>query len=284
MSESIPSKLVMELRDRSGVGIGKCKEALVLAEGNMETAIEILRKKGLASAVKKAGRETREGLIGIGENEHKLALVEVNAETDFVVKNQEFIAFVEKVCKQAVTNSPESLDDFLKEPDLDDPTLTIDGLRNLLVQKVGENIQIKRVEIVHKEKDASYGIYKHMGGKITCVVEILGSKEAVSAAKDIAMHLAAEAPEYLDENDVPKNIKAKEEEIYRSQLEGKKPEHIIPKIIEGKMKSFYASACLLDQPFIKDSDNSVKEYLAKKGKDLGKTLSIQRFWRWKIGN
>lgn len=273
----IDSKLVMELRSRTGVGIGKCKEALVLAEGNIENAIDILRKKGMASAVKKEGRETKEGLIGVAQNDSHVALIEINAETDFVVKNDEFKKFVNDLALQLLNSKEENLEKFLKEKSESDKSVDIEGYRNLLVQKIGENIQIRRIEIIHKE-NASYGVYSHMGGQIVVVDEVLGDVKDKTIPKSLAMHIAAESPEFISEKDIPLDVKKREEEVYRSQLEGKKPDNIIDKILVGKMKSFYEKSCLYDQKYIKEDKLTVEEFLKKNG-----NLQVQRMWRWKVG-
>ena len=172
---NITPQMVKELRERSGVGMSKCKEALVESDGDMTKAIEFLRKKGLASAVKKEGRETKEGTIGFFETDSHISLVEVNSETDFVSKNEKFQKFVKELAEQAAQTKPASLDAFVKETYNIDPSLTIEEYRNLLIQSIGENIQISKLEIIHKNKNASYGIYSHMAGKIVTVVEITGS-------------------------------------------------------------------------------------------------------------
>jgi elongation factor Ts len=284
MSENITTAMVMQLRKRTGVGISKCKEALVLAEGNIDEAIDILRKKGMAQAVKKEGRETKEGLVGIGKSEKYLSIIEVNAETDFVIKNDKFISFVKDLAAQAAKTTPNNLEDFLAQKYEKDTSTTIDEARTLLIQKIGENIQLRRLEIIHRETNASYGLYLHLGGKIGTIVEITGSADVSDVAKDIAMHVAAEDPEYIKESEVPLDAKKREEEVFRSQVTGKKPENILDKIIDGKMRSFYTRVCLSNQPFVKDSSVSVLQYLEAKGKEIGKPLSIQRFWRWQIGS
>jgi elongation factor Ts len=281
MSE-ITADMIKELRERSGVGMSKCKDALVEADGNMEKAIEILRKAGLTSSVKKEGRETKEGVIMVHQTNDTLAFLEVNSETDFVAKNEKFKQFAENISKQAAESKPKSLEDFIKEKYKKDPSLTIDGYRNLMIQALGENIQIKRLEIFHKDKDASYGIYSHMGGKIVSVVEIKGASSEQVLAYDIAMHVAAEDPAYLKPEEIPENIKKKEEEIARSQIKGK-PENVIEKIVLGKIKAFENQVCLIFQPFVKDNTITVSDFVAKRSKDISKPLKITCFWRWKIG-
>ena len=170
----VTAEMVKELRERTGVGMGKCKEALDEAGGDMEKAIDILRKKGMASAVKKEGRETKEGIIAIAETSDDIALVELNAETDFVVQNDKFKQFAQAIAKQAARTKPASLEVFLSQPSDQDKTVTVDQYRAIVMQSIGENIRIKRIEIFPKASNKSLGIYSHMGGKIVTLVEIDG--------------------------------------------------------------------------------------------------------------
>lgn len=207
------AELVKELRDRTGVGMAKCKVALDEAGGNIEKAIENLRKQGLASAVKKEGREAKEGLIAIGESDKAVAFVEVNSETDFVAQNEKFRHFLRDLANEAAELLPKSLEAFLAHKSKLDPSLTIDEYRALMVQSLGENIQIKRIKILPKHADVSIGVYSHMGGKIATAVEMTGGRGNEVLARDIAMHVAAESPEYLKAEDVPEEIKEREKEI-----------------------------------------------------------------------
>ncbi|NGX44698.1 MAG: Elongation factor Ts [Candidatus Anoxychlamydiales bacterium] len=279
---NITAQSVKQLRDRSGVGMGKCKDALVEADGDIEKAADILRKKGLTSAVKKEGRETKEGIIAVFETDKEIALLEVNAETDFVAKNEKFQKFIENLAKQIAKTKPASVEEFSKESYEIDPSLTIEEYRNLLIQSIGENIQIARLEIIHKKDDSSYGIYSHMGGKIVTVVEISGSKKEDEFARDLAMHVAAEAPEYLKDDDIPEAVKRKEEEIARVQIKGK-PENIIEKILIGKIKAFAEGVCLLNQKYVKDSSSSVEKVVKNRSKEINSNLNLTCFWRWKVG-
>lgn len=282
IGQKITPQMIKDLRERSGVGMSKCKDALVEADGDVEKASEILRKKGLASAIKKEGRETKEGTIGVFQCDKDIALMEVNTETDFVAKNEKFQKFVSELTEQVAKTTPTSLDSFLKDNYEIDPSLTVDEYRNLLIQSIGENIKISRLEVIHKKENSSYGIYSHMGGKIVTIVEIKGSSDEDKFARDIAMHVAAEAPEYLKETDIPEAIKRKEEEIARSQIKGK-PENVIEKILIGKVKAFAKQVCLLEQSYVKEPSLNVKKVVENRNKEVQKTLSINCFWRWKIG-
>jgi elongation factor Ts len=280
--KEISLDMIKELRERTGVAMGKCKEALVLGEGDMEKAIEILRKAGMASAAKKEGRETKEGFILALENASNLALVEANAETDFVVQNDRFKSFVQDCAKQALETKPVSLADFNNQPYFKDKSITIDQYRNLVIQALGENIQLRRLEVISKHADSSYGIYSHMGGKLVVVVEVQGSSDEEAIAREIAMHAAAESPEYLKPEEIPADIIAREEEIARSQVQGK-PADVIQKIVAGKVKAYEDQFCLLRQKYIKDNSVTVQQFLDNHAKKVGKTLSVKCFWRWKVG-
>lgn len=282
MTHKITAELIKELRERTGIGMAKCKEALEQAHGDMELAIANLRKAGLASAVKKEGREANEGLIGVGESDDAIALVEVNSETDFVTQNDKFKQFLRDIADEAAHMKPNSLENFLSKKCTKDPSLTIDGYRALLVQSLGENIQIKRVLPIYKKSDKSVGVYSHMGGKIVTVVELSGGAGNEILARDIAMHVAAESPDYLRPDDVPADVRQKEEEIAKSQVQGK-PANMIEKIVQGKLKAYYDLVCLLCQKYIKDNTITVAQLLENESKTSGKKLHILKFMRWKVG-
>jgi len=278
----VTADMVKELRERTGVGMGKCKEALEQAGGDMEGAIDILRKAGMASAVKKEGRETNEGLIGWAESTKAVALVEVNAETDFVTQNEKFKQFLKDMAQEIADTEPVSLESFLTQKSRKDPTVSIDQYRALVVQSLGENIQIRRLFLWEKSAEKSIGLYSHMGGKIVAAVEMSGGSGQEALARDIAMHIAAESPDYLTPQEVPQAVLAREKEIARSQIQGK-PENMIEKIVEGKLKAFYDQVCLIHQKYVKDQAITIGQLVEKEAKRLGKPLAISRFLRWKVG-
>ncbi len=282
MATKVTPEMVKQLRERTGVGMGKCKEALDQAAGDMEKAIDILRKAGMASAVKKEGRETKEGLITAFETADTIALVEINAETDFVVQNDKFKQFAHDIAKQAAETKPASLEALLAQPAQKDKELTVDQYRAIVMQSIGENIKIKRVEIFKKDASKSFGIYSHMGGKIVTVVEIGNKSGFEQLGREIAMHVAAESPDYLKPEEVPASVRAREEEIARSQVAGK-PANIVDKIVEGKLKAFYDQVCLLGQKYVKDNAITIADLVANEGKKAGQTLTINWFLRWKVG-
>lgn len=275
---SVTPAMIKELRDRTGVGMGKCKEALEEAKGDMELAIANLRKAGMATAVKKEGRATNEGVIVAAETDKAIALVEVNAETDFVVKNDRFQQFARNIAEEIAATRPASLEAFLQQKFSKDPGLTVDQYRATIVQTIGENIQIRRLKVIPKNADKSIGTYTHLGGKIVTLVEISGSPALVDLAKDIAMHVAAASPEYLSPEKVPASIIAQEKDIVQSQIKNK-PANIADKIVEGKLNSFYDAACLIRQKYIKDDSVSIADLVTKHGKNL----AVTDFLRWNVG-
>ncbi|KAF3362540.1 Elongation factor Ts [Chlamydiales bacterium STE3] len=279
---TVTATMVKELRDRTGIGMGECKKALEEANGDMELAIANLRKRGMASAVKKEGRVANEGMIGTAVDGNHIAIVEVNAETDFVVRNDRFKQFLETVAQEIAKTKPASLEQFLQQKCPKDPSLTIDEYRATEVQAIGENIQIRRMVVLEKKPSKSIGVYSHLGGKIVTAVEIEGSDQEESLAKDIAMHVAAANPEYLSPEKVPANVLDQEKEIAKGQVQGK-PANIVDKIVEGKINAFYDSACLSRQKYIRDDALSISELIAKRAKETGQPLTLVNFIRWNVG-
>jgi len=280
--KEITANMIKELRERTGVGMGKCKEALVSAEGDVEKAIDLLRKAGMAAAGKKEGRETKEGLILAEEDKDHILLIEANAETDFVVQNERFVNFVQDCAHQALQTKATSLEQLLEQPYQKDKTISIDNYRNLVVQALGENILVRRIELIKKDPNSSYGIYSHMGGKLVVLVELNGAVGEESVAKEIGMHIAAENPDFISSTEIPADVISREEDIARSQVQGK-PENMIDKIVSGKLKAFYDQVCLLNQKYVKDSTLTVEQFVDSISKKLGKPLSVKCFWRWKVG-
>ena len=280
MTSTITPKLIKELRDRTGIGMSKCKEALAEANGDIEVAIDNLRKAGMATAVKKEGRETKEGLIVSAENEKTIVLVEVMAETDFVVNNEQFGVFLRELAEEAVQSAPASLEDFLAQP-FKGGNETVEQQRATMVQTFGENIQITRLKVLSKTADNSIGVYLHLGGKIGCIVELGGGNQEADFAKELAMHVAAAAPEFVSPDSVPADVIAREQEIAREQMQGK-PENIIEKILEGKLRAFYDDVCFTNQKFIKDDSKSINELVAARGKEKGISLTVKDFTRWSV--
>ena len=282
MSTEITATRIKELRDRTGVGMAKCKAALVAANGDLEQAIVDLRKAGLATVAKKEGRSTNEGSISFAENDERVAIIEVNAETDFVVNNEIFQGFIKMLAEEAAKTNPASVEDFGQQKLSTDGNLSVDEYRAGVIQKIGENIQIRRIKTFEKNSSHSVGVYSHMGGKIVTVVELNGSSEDQELARDIAMHVAATKPEYVSADQVPEAVKTQEREIAQEQLKGK-PENIMEKILEGKFKAYCEQHCLVCQKFVRDDKITIGDLVQKHAKEAGKEMALAAFDYWKVG-
>lgn len=281
--QPVTAALIKELRDRTGVGMGKCKEALENAKGNIDLAIADLRKAGLASAVKKEGRATNEGAIASADSAKGVGVVEVNSETDFVARNERFQQFVAELAALVANAEFADVESLLKHTiTKDGQQQSVDQYRAELVQAIGENIQIRRLKSFVKGSNKSIGAYSHLGGKIVTVVEIDGASGEEALAKDIAMHVAAASPDYLSPEEVPADMIAKEREIAQGQVKDK-PANIMEKIVDGKISAFYDSACLTRQKYIRDDNLTIAELVAQRAKASGKPLKLAGFMRWNLG-
>lgn len=275
----ITAAMIKELRDRTGVAMNKCKEALTESNGDIEGAVDILRKSGMASAVKKSGREANEGKIGVAETADTTAIVEINAETDFVANNEKFLKFVQEVAEEVAKTKPASVEQFLTQKFSKDPALTVDEYRATLVQAIGENIQIGRLTVIPKKKGHSSAVYSHLGGKIVTFVDLAGTEGKEGLARDIAMHVAASSPDYLNAASVPSDVIEREKGIAVEQVKGK-PDNIVQKIVDGKIKAFYDMVCLVSQKYMRDDQYTVEEFVKKTG---GNDLKVDAFLRWTVG-
>jgi elongation factor Ts len=252
--------MVKELRERTGAGMMECKKALVETGGDMDSAIEFLRKSGLAQADKKASRVAAEGKIAlvVSDDASEAVMVEVNCETDFVSKDDGFMAFAEAVARNALAESPADVE-ALMQTKIDGAT--VEEARQALVSKIGENIQVRR--FVRLSSDGSLGAYVH-GGRIGVLVDLSGGDEQM--ARDLAMHVAAMNPEFVSADDVPADVMAREKDILIAQAEGSgKPPEIVEKMVEGRLRKHLAGITLLGQPFVKDSELSVEKLLQQSG-------------------
>jgi len=277
---------VKKLRDQTGAGMMDCKAALEEANGNFEEANTILRKKGLASAAKKAGRATSEGLIGNEVSpDHSIGvLVEVNCESDFVARTDDFQQLIRNIIAEI-----EKAGDGANEAWLKDPNGPVQPLVAAAIGKLGENMAVPR--FVRFANNGYVGQYIHMGGKIGVQVEFSGVTPDVAAkddfatlVKEIAMQIAAASPSFTSRTEVPADALEKEKSIYRAQMESSgKPANVIEKIVEGKLGSFYSQVVLADQPSIRDPKMSVADVLAASNKALGAKVGITRFARLKVG-
>ena len=263
----ITASLVKELRERTGAGMMDCKKALNDANGDIEVAIEVMRKSGAAKAAKKAGRIAAEGIISIKQNEGEIVILEVNCETDFVAKDENFLSFVDEILEVITKQDVTDVDDLLHKSINDQ---TIEEKIQQLTAKIGEKLSIRRFE---KSKiNKKVGTYLH-GKRIGVIVEIEGGDD--NLAKDIAMHIAASKPLYIDSKEVSSSVLDKEKEIYIAQAqESGKPDDIIEKMVEGRLKKFVKEITLLGQPFVKDSEQSVEKILKSAN---AKVLSFIRY-------
>lgn len=284
----ITAAMVKELRDSTGAGMMDVKNALTEAQGNMEEAVVILRKKGLAAAGKKAGRVTAEGAIVAHVQGNTGVLVEVNCETDFVGRNENFQRFAKEVASAIAQSKASSVEELLAEnwPGSSEPVSQKVAEQ---IASIKENISIRRFARYDAPESAAFGSYIHGGGKIGVLVEVVaqsGSKsgDLEEVAKDIAMHIAAAEPRFLRREDVTEKDLETEREIARdAALKSGKPENIVEKMVTGKMDKFYGEACLLEQPYIKDDKATVTQYLQRRGKDAGCQYGITRYTRYKLG-
>jgi elongation factor Ts len=252
--------MVKELRERTGAGMMECKKALVETNGDIEAAVEQLRKSGLAQADKKSGRVAAEGKIAlaVSADGSEAVMVEVNCETDFVAKDENFMAFIDSVAGNTLESDPADLDTLMATRIGDD---SVEEARQALVAKLGENIQVRR--FVRRSSEGSLGAYVH-GGKIGVLVDLAGGDDAL--ARDLAMHVAALNPGYVSNDDVPAEIIGKEKEILIAQAQSSgKPPEIIEKMVEGRLRKHLAGITLLGQPFVKDGDLTVGKLLAQTG-------------------
>lgn len=271
------------LRQRTGVGLTKCKEALSASAGNLEEAVVYLRKLGLASAGKKEHRETKEGVIAAKTDHRGTAIVEVNVETDFVANNAVFRAFVDGLVEDVLNNKSLDVNSLLQCNSSQDTSLKVDELRAVTIQTVGENIRIHQIAYIPKAPEESVGIYSHGNGKAVSVTVVSGSSDLEGLAKDISMHIVAAQPQFLSPADIPNEVLEKEKEVIASQIQGK-PQAVVDKIISGKLETFFKDVCLLEQPFVKNPDITIQGLVDEAARNLGKdTLSVKSFVLWKIG-
>ena len=282
----ISAKVVMELRGRTGAGMMDCKKALAATEGDIEKAIDFLREKGLAAAAKKQSRIAAEGLVGsyVCKECNTGALVEVNCETDFVAKTDKFQALVNDIAIQIIKKNPADVDALLEQTYYKDESTTIGDMVKAATAEIGEKISVRR--FARYEATGTVDSYIHMGGKVGVLIEAAGvlGENAAEVIHDCALQVAAAspvAPEYVRREEVRADHLEHEKEILVAQARNEgKPEKIIEKMVEGRIKKFYQDVCLLEQAFVKDGDISVQTMIDQKAKGL----EIVRFTRYKMGD
>ena len=283
---AVTAQLVKELRERTGAGMMDCKKVLVETDGDIEKAIELLREKGLAKAAKKAGRIAAEGLVKVAmtPKHDAAAIIEVNSETDFVAKNEEFVQFVDKLAEMALNAENDDMEAFRSTYYEDEGT--VDDALKSKIAKIGENLNIRRF---HKltTPGVVYTSYIHGGGKIGVVVGIkteAAPDEIEVCAKDVAMQVASMSPKFVDDAQVDPAWLESETEIARQQLlnEGK-PEQLLERIIPGKIKAILKEVCLVDQKFVKNGDLTVAQYVDGVAKEIGKPMKVVEMVRYEVG-
>ena len=270
---AITAALVKELRERTGAGMMECKKILTETDGDIELAIEELRKRGAAQADKKAGRIAAEGTIVTLVEGNTGVAIEVNSETDFSAKNESFVAFSNQVAAAVMKHKPADMDSLASSAI--DGNQTVEEARQTLIQEIGENIGVRRFEIVEAGDDETIGAYQH-GNKIAVLVRITGGSQDL--AKDIAMHVAASKPVCVSVEEVPADLLAKEREIFAAQAaESGKPPEIMEKMVDGRIRKYLNDVTLKGQPFVKDPDQSVEKLLKSANAD------VQQFVRYEVG-
>lgn len=270
----ITASLVKELRERTGAGMMDCKKALQKTEGVIEAAIDYLRENGIAKAAKKADRIAAEGLAYIEVKGNKAVILEINSETDFVAKNEKFIALVKNVADAILAAEPKTLEEALQ---VEAQGGTVEAIINEGIATIGEKLSLRRFEVVSKTDSDAFGAYSHMGGRIGVLTLVEGSTDE-EAAKDVAMHIAALAPRYLDESEVPADVLEHEKKVLTEQaLNEGKPANIVEKMIVGRINKFLEEITVVKQKFVKDDSLTVEKFVASKGGKLAK------FVRYEVG-
>lgn len=290
---AVTAAMVKELREMTGVGMSDCKKALVETDGNMESAVELLREKGLAASAKKAGRIASEGIVDVyvSEDGASASIVEVNSETDFVAKNQKFKDYVRAVAAQASKTDAADVDAFFNEKWEQDSQYTVKEALSQQVAVIGENLNIRRFEKYAKGENGVLVSYIHGGGRIGVLIELSCEKSddmVKEAGKNVAMQVAALNPKFISTEDVPADFIEKEKEILTQQAKNdpdnaKKPDNIIEKMIEGRLKKEMKEICLLEQPYVKDGDLTVQKYIDSVAKEAGAEIKIVRVTRFETG-
>jgi elongation factor Ts len=279
MSEvQIDPKAVKALRDKTNAGMMECKAALVEAQGNLEAAVDILRKKGAANAAKKADRETREGVVAfaLSADQTAAAIVEVNCETDFVARNEDFRGFCDRLAKTV----------------LDNPTADLEPLRQETITKTGENVTIRRHERIQVSGSGQVAAYIHQGSKLGVLVEVGASKAETltnpaftELVRSLTLQIAAMSPLYVRSSDVPADVLERERQVQSESKDVQgKPANIIENIVKGKLNAFYKQICLLDQENFQNNKQSIAQLLAETSKSLGDEISVRRFLRFMVGD
>ncbi|MGB8000270.1 MAG: translation elongation factor Ts [Anaerobacillus sp.] len=272
---AVTAQMVKELRAQTGAGMMDCKKALTENDGDMDKAIDWLREKGISKAAKKADRVAAEGLATIAVEGNKAVIAEINSETDFVAKNESFTTLINDISHHLLKTSPETVDAALESKMENGQTVT--EFLNDKIAKIGEKISLRRFQIVEKTDADAFGAYLHMGGRIGVLTLLEGTTDE-EVAKDVAMHTAAVNPRFVSRDAVPAEEVEREREVLKQQaLNEGKPEKIVEKMVEGRINKFFEEISLVDQPFVKDTDQKVGKYVESKG------ATVKGFIRYEVG-
>ncbi|WP_449540037.1 translation elongation factor Ts [Ferdinandcohnia sp. Marseille-Q9671] len=272
---AVTAQMVKELREKTGAGMMDCKKALTETDGDMEKAIDYLREKGIAKAAKKGDRIAAEGLTSIEVQGNEAVILEVNSETDFVAKNEGFQTLVKDLAAHLLANKPANVEEA-SEQKMDNGS-TVGEYINASIAKIGEKLSLRRFEVVTKEDNDAFGAYLHAGGRIGVLAVLAGTTDS-DAAKDVAMHVAAVNPKYVTRDQVSAEEVEREREVLTQQaLNEGKPENIVAKMVEGRLGKFFEDVCLLDQSFVKNPDQKVRQFVESKG------ATVKSFVRYEVG-
>ena len=272
---AITAQMVKELREKTGAGMMDCKKALTETNGDMEKAIDFLREKGIAKAAKKSDRIAAEGLTSILTEGNQAVILEVNSETDFVAKNEGFQTLVKELSEHLLRHNPATVDEALAQS-MDNGATVADYI-NAAIAKIGEKLTLRRFTIVSKTDKDAFGAYLHMGGRISVLTVLEGTTDE-DAAKDVSMHIAALNPKYVSRDQVSQDEVEHERQVLTQQaLNEGKPENIVAKMVEGRLGKYFEDICLLDQTFVKNPDQKVRQFVESKG------ATVREFIRYEVG-
>ncbi len=272
---AITAQMVKELREKTGAGMMDCKKALQEVDGDMEKAIDFLREKGIAKAAKKGDRIAAEGLVSIVAEGNEAVIFEVNSETDFVAKNEGFQTLVKELGEHILKNKPASVEEATAQTM--ENGATVEAHINAAIAKIGEKLSLRRFEIKTKTDADAFGAYLHMGGRIGVLTVIEGTTDE-AAAKDVSMHIAAINPKYISRDEVSAEEVERERQVLTQQaLNEGKPENIVAKMVEGRLGKYFEDVCLLDQTFVKNPDQKVRQFVESKGG------TVREFVRYEVG-
>ncbi|MDQ1146715.1 MAG: translation elongation factor Ts [Bacillus sp. (in: firmicutes)] len=272
---AVTAQMVKELREKTGAGMMDCKKALTETNGDMEKAIDFLREKGIAKAANKADRIAAEGLTSILVDGNEAVILEVNSETDFVAKNDAFQALVKELAEHLLKNKPATVEEASAQT-MENGATVADHI-NSSIAKIGEKLSLRRFAVVSKTDNDAFGAYLHMGGRISVLTVLEGTTDA-DAAKDVSMHIAALRPKYVSRDQVSQEEVERERQVLTQQaLNEGKPEAIVAKMVEGRLGKYFEDVCVLDQTFVKNPDQKVRQFVESKG------ATVREFVRYEVG-